>query len=204
LLAAGAVVLLAMTVTPNAPAQAQEPTVEAYLDPPEVAIGEQFRLVVEVKGARTVESVVIPEFFDFAYCINPYDPDVHVTVGDAEAGAEANTVTLSYVFVASQKGFFEMRPFRVTTDGRTLETESLAVLVGGSDVRVEARVEPHQVNVGDEFELVAEVKYEAMLNGRFRGTTRFVRWRPDRAPESCRFDQVEVPAAVGLNEVLSA
>ncbi|MXW94304.1 MAG: ATP-dependent DNA ligase [Acidimicrobiaceae bacterium] len=53
-------------------------------------------------------------------------------------------------------------------------------------------------------ELVAEVKYEAMLNGRFRGTTRFVRWRPDRTPESCRFDQVEVPVAIGLSEVLAA
>ena len=53
-------------------------------------------------------------------------------------------------------------------------------------------------------QLVAEVKYEAMLNGRFRGTTRLVRWRPDRTPDSCRFDQVEVPAAIGLSEVLSA
>ena len=52
--------------------------------------------------------------------------------------------------------------------------------------------------------LVAEVKYEAMLNGRFRGTTRFVRWRPDRTPESCRFDQVEVPVPIGLSEILSA
>ena len=52
--------------------------------------------------------------------------------------------------------------------------------------------------------LVAEVKYEAMLNGRFRGTTRFVRWRPDRTPVSCRFDQVEVAAATGISEVLSA
>ena len=150
-------VLLAMIVAPNTPAQAQTPVVEAYIDPPEVAIGEEFRLVVEVRGARTVESVVIPEFFDFAYCINPYDPDVHVTVGDAEAGFEANTVTLSYVFVASKRGFFEMRPFRVTADGRTLETEALAVLVGSSDVRVEARAEPPQVNSGDEFELLAEV-----------------------------------------------
>ncbi len=53
-------------------------------------------------------------------------------------------------------------------------------------------------------ELVAEVKYEAMLNGRFRGTTRLVRWRPDRSIESCGFDQVETPAACSLNEVLSA
>ncbi len=52
--------------------------------------------------------------------------------------------------------------------------------------------------------LVAEVKYEAMLNGRFRGTTRLVRWRHDRIPASCGYDQVEIPAPVGLSAVLSA
>lgn len=139
-------------------AVAQEPTVEAYADPPEVPMGEQFRLVVEVRGARTVESVVIPEFFEFAQCINPYDPFVHVKVGGGEAGAAGNTVTLSYVFVASRAGFFEMRPFRITADGRDLETEAVAVLVGGrGDPVVKIRVEPPRVNVGDEFELSAEV-----------------------------------------------
>jgi len=53
-------------------------------------------------------------------------------------------------------------------------------------------------------ELVAEVKYEAMLNGRFRGTTRLVRWRHDRTPESCDFSQVKTPAPVGISEVLAA
>ncbi len=52
--------------------------------------------------------------------------------------------------------------------------------------------------------LVAEVKYEAMLNGRFRGTTRMVRWRPDRTPESCSFDQIETAPEMGISEVLSA
>ena len=52
--------------------------------------------------------------------------------------------------------------------------------------------------------LVAEVKYEAMLNGRFRGTTRFVRWRPDRTPESCGFGQVETALPMAISEVLSA
>ena len=52
--------------------------------------------------------------------------------------------------------------------------------------------------------LVAEVKYEAMLNGRFRGTTRLVRWRPDRTPDSCSFDQVETAPPMGISEVLSA
>lgn len=53
-------------------------------------------------------------------------------------------------------------------------------------------------------ELVAEVKYEAILNGRFRGTTRLIRWRGDRTPESCNYDQVEVPLPVGIDEVLAA
>ena len=53
-------------------------------------------------------------------------------------------------------------------------------------------------------ELVAEVKYEAVLNGRFRGTTRMVRWRCDRTPDSCGYDQIATPAPVGISEVLSA
>ncbi len=53
-------------------------------------------------------------------------------------------------------------------------------------------------------ELVAEVKYEAVLNGRFRGTTRFVRWRPDRDAASCSYDQIEVATPIGIAEVLNA
>ncbi len=53
-------------------------------------------------------------------------------------------------------------------------------------------------------DLVAEVKYEAVLNGRFRGTTRLVRWRPDRTAPSCAYDQLEVAAPVTIGEVLSA
>lgn len=53
-------------------------------------------------------------------------------------------------------------------------------------------------------ELVAEVKYEAVLNGRFRGTTRFVRWRPDRDPAGCTYDQLETAAPLAIGEVLGA
>jgi len=53
-------------------------------------------------------------------------------------------------------------------------------------------------------ELVAEVKYEAVLNGRFRGTTRFVRWRPDRDPTTCSYDQLEIPAPLSIGAVLGA
>jgi len=45
-------------------------------------------------------------------------------------------------------------------------------------------------------ELVAEIRYEHLLSGRFRHTGRLVRFRPDRDPESCTYAQlVEVPPA---------
>ena len=39
-------------------------------------------------------------------------------------------------------------------------------------------------------ELVAEVRYDHVSGGRFRHGTKFLRWRPDKAPEQCRFDQL--------------
>ena len=53
-------------------------------------------------------------------------------------------------------------------------------------------------------DLVCEVKYESVLNGRFRATTRLVRWRPDRTPESCRYDQLEEITPVPVQTVLDA
>ncbi|MEA2434374.1 MAG: hypothetical protein QOG54_1831 [Actinomycetota bacterium] len=38
--------------------------------------------------------------------------------------------------------------------------------------------------------LACEVRYEHLQNGRFRHAARFQRWRPDKPPEECRFDQI--------------
>ncbi len=51
-------------------------------------------------------------------------------------------------------------------------------------------------------ERVLEVAYDAMEGDRFRHVTRFVRWRPDRRPESCRFDQLERPTPVDIDSLL--
>lgn len=53
-------------------------------------------------------------------------------------------------------------------------------------------------------ERVAEVAYDHMEKGqRFRHTARFRRWRPDRAPESCTYAQLQEPVRYDLAEVLS-
>jgi ATP-dependent DNA ligase len=43
-------------------------------------------------------------------------------------------------------------------------------------------------------ELVAEVRYDHVTGGRFRHGTKFLRWRPDKAPRQCGFDQMRQEA----------
>ncbi|MEN3382536.1 MAG: hypothetical protein V7608_2580, partial [Hyphomicrobiales bacterium] len=38
--------------------------------------------------------------------------------------------------------------------------------------------------------LVIEVSYDHFTGGRFRHGTKLLRWRPDKAPEQCRMDQI--------------
>ena len=52
-------------------------------------------------------------------------------------------------------------------------------------------------------ELVAEVAYEGMEGDRIRHTARFRRWRPDRTPRSCTYEQLEVPVAYDLDDIFS-
>ncbi|MCZ2402198.1 ATP-dependent DNA ligase [Paenarthrobacter sp. Z7-10] len=51
-------------------------------------------------------------------------------------------------------------------------------------------------------ERVVEVRYDHMEGIRFRHTTQFVRWRPDREPRSCTYAQLEEPVSFDLADVL--
>lgn len=51
-------------------------------------------------------------------------------------------------------------------------------------------------------ELVAEVGYDHMEGRRFRHTAQFKRWRPDREPDSCGYDQLDEPAGYDLARIL--
>ncbi len=44
-------------------------------------------------------------------------------------------------------------------------------------------------------ELVMEVRYDHVTGNRFRHGTKFLRWRPDKAPEQCRMEQLQPEAA---------
>ncbi|WP_342395062.1 ATP-dependent DNA ligase [Aestuariimicrobium sp. T2.26MG-19.2B] len=53
-------------------------------------------------------------------------------------------------------------------------------------------------------ERVVEVRYDHMEGNRFRHTAQFVRWREDRDPASCTYEQLEEPVSYDLDEVLNA
>ncbi|WP_436527184.1 ATP-dependent DNA ligase [Actinoplanes sp. HUAS TT8] len=53
-------------------------------------------------------------------------------------------------------------------------------------------------------ERVVEVRYDYMEGIRFRHTAQFERWRPDREPRTCTYDQLERPVSFDLAEVLTS
>lgn len=52
-------------------------------------------------------------------------------------------------------------------------------------------------------ERVVEVRYDHMEGERFRHTAQFNRWRPDRDPRSCTYDQLEVPVKFRLDDIVA-
>jgi len=53
-------------------------------------------------------------------------------------------------------------------------------------------------------ERVCEVKYDHLQGDRFRHATIFLRWRPDKSPADCRYDQLEVTTPYELAKVFGA
>jgi ATP-dependent DNA ligase len=53
-------------------------------------------------------------------------------------------------------------------------------------------------------DLVVEAAYEHLQGTRLRHTAQFRRWRPDRDPRSCRYDQLDAVVPMELAEVFGA
>ena len=53
-------------------------------------------------------------------------------------------------------------------------------------------------------ERVCEVKYDHLQGDRFRHAAQFLRWREDKPPADCRYDQLEVAQPFELGQVFGA
>lgn len=147
------------------------------------------RTMMKVKHARTAEAVVIGYGLSKSGSgvgslhVGLYDDGVLLPVGGIGAWPDAvrsqlATVLAPLVLTGDEAGDAP-RPKDLTRTG----------------LREFVPVRP---------ELVVEVAFDQMEGKRFRHAVQFVRWRPDRAPESCTFDQVERAPAYDLDAVLRA
>ncbi|WP_285742973.1 ATP-dependent DNA ligase [Lentzea sp. NBRC 105346] len=149
------------------------------------------RVMWKVKHERTADCVVA------GYRVHK-DGE---TVGSLVLGLYAEDGSLRHVGVASsftaarrRELLDELAPLR----DRALETHPWAEWANYSGPGANSRWNP-QRELSMELlrpELVAEVRYEHVMGGRFRHTARLVRFRPDRDASSCTFGQLEeVPPA---------
>ena len=53
-------------------------------------------------------------------------------------------------------------------------------------------------------ELVCEVNFEKMQGPRIRHAARFLRWRTDKSPKDCTFEQLEPPESFDLDRILAS
>ena len=68
--------------------------------------------------------------------------------------------------------------------------------------RAAGRARPRRSWTSVSPELVCEVSFDHLQSGRFRHASRFLRWRPDKAPRDCDFDQLSPPEAFALEDIL--
>jgi ATP-dependent DNA ligase len=53
-------------------------------------------------------------------------------------------------------------------------------------------------------ERVCEVKYDHLQGDRFRHAATFLRWRPDRQPQDCRYAQLETTPPAELRDIFGS
>ena len=100
--------------------------------------------------------------------------------------------------------FTEMQPLVTTFEGHPWNWARPEGVVG-----TPREAEVSRWNAGKDLsfvplrpERVIEVRYDHMEGRRFRHTAQFVRWRPDRDPQSCTYEQLEEPVSFDLGDIL--
>jgi ATP-dependent DNA ligase len=160
------------------------------------------RTMFKIKHERTADCVVA------GYRVHKSGPDAigSLLLGlHTEDGSLASVGVIGAFPMSKRKELFvDMQPLVTTFDGHPW---NWAKLIEG--VRDPRDHEYSRWNTGKDLsftplrpERVVEVRYDHMEGTRFRHTAQFVRWRPDRTPESCTFDQLDRPVTFDLKDIL--
>jgi ATP-dependent DNA ligase len=160
------------------------------------------RVMFKVKHERTADCVVA------GY-------RVHKTGGEAigslllglytDAGELANVGVIgAFPMDVRRRLFSDLQPLVTTFDGHPWDWTGLEAEARhpGASMGSRWNAKKDLSFVPLRPERVVEVRYDHMEGPRFRHTGQFVRWRPDRDPRSCTFEQLEEPVRFDLGEIL--
>jgi ATP-dependent DNA ligase len=156
------------------------------------------RVMFKIKHERTADCVVA------GYRLHKSGPDA---IGSLLLGLYTDAGTLNSVGVIGafplarrRELFTELQPLVTGFDGHPW---NWAAHEAGE--RTPRKNEVSRWNAGKDLsfvplrpERVVEVRYDYMEGVRFRHTAQFSRWRPDRTPESCTYEQLERPVTFDL------
>jgi ATP-dependent DNA ligase len=162
------------------------------------------RVMTKIKHERTCDCVVA------GYRVHKSGPDA---IGSLllglfdERGVLASVGVVGAFPMATRKELFaELQPLVTEFEGHPW---NWAAHMTGE--RTPRKNETSRWNAGKDLsftplrpERVVEVRYDYMEGARFRHTAQFVRWRPDRDPRSCTYEQLERPVSFDLAEVLAS
>jgi ATP-dependent DNA ligase len=160
------------------------------------------RVMFKVKHERTADCVVA------GYRTHKSGPEA---IGSLLLGLYTDTGDLASVGVVGafpmerrRELFSELQPLVTTADEHPWNWAAQTA------ARTPRAAETSRWNAGKDLsftplrpERVVEVRYDHMEGPRFRHTTQFVRWRPDRDPHSCTYAQLEEPVSFDLADILA-
>jgi ATP-dependent DNA ligase len=165
------------------------------------------RAMIKVKHVRTADCVVAGFRWHKAganervgsLLLGLYDAGGRLHhVGVTSSFTMAMRKELAALLAPLRERAFENHPWRDWAEGAGPET---ARMPGGQSrwsAGKDLSWEPLRL------ERVCEVKYDHMQGDRFRHAAVFQRWRPDKRPDDCRYDQLEVTTPYELEKVFGA
>ncbi|HLT17150.1 MAG TPA: ATP-dependent DNA ligase, partial [Acidimicrobiales bacterium] len=162
------------------------------------------RVMWKVKHQRTADCVVAGFRWHKdgqgvgSLLLGLYDDDGNLHhVGVASSFTAARRRELVDELAPLREGALDGHPWRSWADAQA-QAQAAGKMPGGVsrwNAQKDLSWEPLRI------ELVAEVRYEHVLAGRFRHGGRLVRFRPDRTPESCTYAQLEEVAPAELSAI---
>ena len=175
--------------------------------PVDVGYEPDKRVMFKLKHERTADCVVA------GYRVHKGSTDavgslllgLYTTPADGESPKLASVgVVGSFAMAMRRELFTELQPLVTSFDGHPWNWAEQA-----AGNRTPGAAEGSRWNAGKDLSfvpldpvLVVEVKYDHMEGPRFRHTTQFVRWRPDRTPESCGYEQLQRPVRFELDDIV--